>query len=623
MLQDIYRKLSALLSRRDKRNGALLLCITIIGALFEVLGVGAIPAFVGVINTPDRLLEIGLVRTVYDALGIESTREMLMWAALGLIGIFVMKNAWLALVAYARARFSSNRQAEISNTLFRAYLKAPYTFHLQRNTAELLRNATSEVQAIAGNVLLASLSVLMETLVLVLIFTLLFIVEPVVTIVAFILFGMITGVFYKFTKTQIDFYAKDEIANRKNAVQAVNQGLGGLKEARVLGREDHFYRTYRDSTWGLAHASQFKSFVSALPRLFLETLGVVGLLGVTVFLVSQGRDMAAIVPTLTLLGVAVVRLMPSFTKLSQDFVGLRWGIEALQAVHADLEELRSHMEASDETDPTPLAFESTLELRDLRYTYPNADDDALRGLSLQIPKNHAVAFVGPSGSGKTTLVDVILGLLTPAGGQILVDGTDVQTALTSWQRKIGYIPQTIYLTDDSIRRNVAFGLDEEHISDKDVWSALEAAQLRELVESLPEGLDTFVGERGVRLSGGQRQRIGIARALYHQPEVLVMDEATSALDNETERRVVEALEALQGDHTLIVIAHRLSTVRNCDTLFFLNDGRLEASGTYDELLASNDTFRQMAQTTETGPSRPPEPSLADQRERLAGKLRWH
>ena len=622
MIFEIYRKLSALLTKRDKRNAAALFVITMIGAVFEVLGVGTIPAFFAVVNTPERLLEYPVVRGVYDALGLTSTTEMVLWAAIGLIGVFVFKNLWLAFVAYARARFSSNRQADISNRLFQAYLKAPYTFHLQRNTAVLLRNATSEAQAIAGGVLLSSLSLIMEALVMILIFVLLFIVNPAVTLVTFAVLGSVTVVFYKVTRARITYYAKSEQDNRRRAVQSVNQGLGGLKESRVLGRERFFFEEYRTSTWGLARASRYKSFISALPRLFLETLAVIGLLSVTAILVAQGRDMASVVPTLILLGVAVVRLMPSFTKIAADFVAFKWGDRALTAVYNDLSELADVADSGWNEATTSLPFEQSLDIRNLHYQYPGAADESLRGVSLTIPKNHSVAFIGPSGAGKTTIADVILGLLTPTGGAVQIDGVDVKSNLPAWQRKIGYIPQHIYLTDDSIRRNVAFGIESSDVSDADVWAALESAQLRELVEGMPDGLDTFVGERGVRLSGGQRQRIGIARALYHKPEVLVMDEATSALDNETERRIVEALENLQGEHTLIVIAHRLSTVRNCDTLFFLRDGRLEVSGSYDELMATNAMFRQMA-----GPSSKmadvdeEETVLADER-LMSTKLSW-
>jgi ATP-binding cassette subfamily C protein len=597
-MRDLLKKLSYLLSRRQKRNGVILFIMMIVGALFEVIGVGAIPAFVGVISMPERLLEEDAVRFVYDLLGMESPEQMVMWAALGLMAVFLVKNVYLAFMAYVRARYSSNLQVSISNRLFRAYLHSPYTFHLQRNTAELLRNTNSEAGGITNGVLLPIMTLTMEFMVLVFIFVLLFAVEPLVTILTFTVFGSITVVYYRATRSKIDAYAKEEQHHRKQAVQAVNQGLGGFKDARILGREQFFLESYQESTWFKAKAAQFKAVISALPRLFLETIAVAGLLGVAALLVAQDRALETVIPTLALLGVAVVRLMPSFTKISGNFSSLKWGERALNVVYDDVvaleEEERVVKERQKEGLRKPLPFSHEIRIENLTYAYPGADQQALHEVSLTIPKNVAVGFVGPSGAGKTTIVDVILGLLTPTAGEVRVDGIDIQERLPTWQRKIGYIPQSIYLTDDTVRGNVAFGMDVEEISDEAVWAALEAAQLRELVESLPEGLDTMVGERGVRLSGGQRQRIGIARALYHQPEVLVMDEATSALDNQTERHIVEALEQLQGQHTMIVIAHRLSTVRNCDTLFMLKEGRLVAEGSYDELMAQSEAFRRMA-----------------------------
>jgi ATP-binding cassette subfamily C protein len=328
------------------------------------------------------------------------------------------------------------------------------------------------------------------------------------------------------------------------------------------------------------------------------------MLSVSALLVAQDRPLEAIIPTLTLLAVAVVRLLPSFQKVTANVNALKWGEKALNVVYEDLEKLdaweREFLARQQNADT--LTLEHTIEIEGLTYQYPGQEDHALRDVSLTIPKYASVGFVGPSGAGKTTIVDVLLGLLEPTAGRVLVDGEDIQERLPTWQRKIGYIPQSIYLTDDTVRRNAAFGMKEEEIEDEAVWRALEAAQLRELVESLPEGLDTMVGERGVRLSGGQRQRIGIARALYHNPEVLVMDEATSALDNQTERLFVEALEQLQGGHTLVVIAHRLSTVRNCDTLFMLDEGRLVAEGSYDELMARSEVFRRMAGTAAPEPA---------------------
>ena len=593
-MRKVLRQLDYLLSRREKRNAGILFVLMAIGAFAEVVGVGAIPAFLAVIVIPERLLENETVRWAYDALGIGSPREMVLWAALGLIAVFVAKNLYLTFLAYAKARYSSNRQVSVSNRLFRAYLGSPYTFHLQRNTAELLRNTNSEASAISS-VILTLFTFGMEGMVLGLIFVaLLAALGPVLTLVTFAGFGFLTYLFWRTTRTKVGEFAKEEQRHRKQSVQAVNQGLGGFKDARVLGREDYFLESYQESTLFKAKAAQYKAFIQATPRLFLETVAILGLLGVTSFFVVQGRDLDLVVPALALLAVAIVRLMPSFTKIAGAVNSLQWQTRAMNAVYDDLVELDALRSKRSGGAGRGLAFERELRLEGLDYQYPGQEGHALRDVTLAVPKSGSVGFVGPSGAGKTTVVDVVLGLLDPTAGRVTVDGVDIADRMGAWQRKIGYIPQQIFLTDDTVRRNVAFGRDDDEIDDAQVWRALEAAQLRETIEALPEGLDTTVGERGVRLSGGQRQRIGIARALYHEPEVLVMDEATSALDNQTERQFVEALERLQGDHTLIVIAHRLSTVRNCDTLYMLDEGRVVAEGSYDELMATSDAFRRMA-----------------------------
>jgi ATP-binding cassette, subfamily B, bacterial PglK len=593
-MRSTISRLSYLLSSREKRNGALLFMLMVVGALLEVIGVGAIPAFVGLISMPDRLLEYPVIARLYDTMGMESPQDLVLWGALGLIGVFVLKNLYLGFLAYIRARYSTNRQVSIANRLFQSYLHSGYTFHLQRNTAELLRNTNNEATGITGLVLLPLMSLLMEVMVLVFIFILLMAVEPFVTLITFGVLGAITVIFYRTTRRKIEELARSEQNYRKQAVQAVNQGLGGFKDARILGREAYFIRSYEESMTYMARAQRYKDVVSAMPRLFLETMAVIGMLGVAALLVFQERPLETIIPTLTLLGVAVVRLMPSFTRITGDITTLKWGERALAVVYDDVVELESeYLQRNSQENAERVTFQDRIEVDHLTYSYPGAASEALRDVTLSIPRGASVGFVGRSGAGKTTIVDVILGLLTPTGGAIRVDGTDLQDRRAGWQRNIGYIPQHIYLTDDSIRRNVAFGIDDAEIDEAAVLHAIEAAQLSELVESLPEGLDTVVGERGIRLSGGQRQRIGIARALYHKPQVLVMDEATSALDTPTERHIVDALERLQGERTLIIIAHRLSTVRNCDILFMLEDGALIASGSYDELYETRADFRRM------------------------------
>lgn len=597
-MKTFLSQLSYVLSAKERRNGFLLLGIMVMGALTEVVGVGAIPAFISVISIPERLLEYAPVRAVYDLLGVETPQEMILWAALGLIIVFVLKNLYLTFLAYARARYATKREVTVSTRLFHAYLHAPYTFHLQRNTSELLRSATRDSIDVARTVIIPLLTILMEVMVLIFIFILLLILEPLLSVITFFVFGALTYAFWRVTRAKIKERAAEEQTHRQVAIQSINQGLGGFKDSRVLGREAYFLRAFAASAEFQARAARTKELLQAMPRLFLETVAIFAILGVALLFIAQGRDIAAIVPTLALIAVAVVRMMPSFTKVANNVASLQWGLRALDVVYRDLSELDHLRDAATEPTSALIPFESEIRLDRLSYSYPGQEGHALHEVSLSIPRHASVGFVGPSGSGKTTIVDVILGLLSPQAGRVLVDGKDIYDNLGAWQRRIGYIPQQIFLTDDSVRRNVAFGRDDDDIDDEAVWASLEAAQLRDLVESLPDGLDTSVGERGVRLSGGQRQRIGIARALYHKPDVLIMDEATSALDNQTERQFVEALENLQDDHTLITIAHRLSTVRNCDILFMLDQGRLVAQGSYDELLAHSETFRAMASADE-------------------------
>ena len=595
-MREILAQLSYLFNRREKRNAVILFGMMLVGSVLDVVGVGAIPAFISVISMPERLLEMPRVKWVYDALGLRSAQDMVFWGAIALMVFFVFKNAYLVLLEYYRTKYSVGRQVLISNRLFRAYLHSPYSFHLQRNTAELLRNTSTEAGNITGGVLLPGMAIIMEGMTLVLIFVLLVLVEPIVTLIAFSVLGAVVYTFYRTTRASIDRYAEQEQEHRSLTTQAVNQGLGGFKDTRVLGREGFFLEAFARSSWFNARAAQYRAIIGALPRLFLETIAVAGLLGVSVLLMAQDRPLDTVIPSLALLAVALVRMMPAFQKIQANVSAIQWGRRSLAVVYDDLVNLEAQENAfrAQLRAAGPVTFEREIAVDGLTFSYEGQADNALTDVTLRIPRNTSVGFVGPSGAGKTTIVDVLLGLLTPTEGRVTVDGTDIQTCLPAWQRKIGYIPQTIFLTDDSVRNNVAFGMDPEDISDEQVWAAVDAAQLRELVESLPKGLDTPVGERGVRLSGGQRQRIGIARALYHRPAVLVMDEATSALDNQTERQFVDALNALQGEHTVVVIAHRLSTVRHCDRLYLLERGEVTAEGTYDELLATSATFRVMA-----------------------------
>ena len=376
--------------------------------------------------------------------------------------------------------------------------------------------------------------------------------------------------------------------------KAVLEGLSGVKDARVLGREEGFMARFRASNWKLAQAQFFKEMVFGIQRPIYETITVIGVLGLALVLTAKDESMESIIAVLALFAAATYRMMPTFRELINQVNTLRYHIVSVDPVYDDMMQLRNVLEKQADPALPPMPFQHDIVLEQVSFAYPERYEKVLDQIDMQIKRGQAVAIVGESGSGKTTLVDALLGLLKIDGGSIRVDGRDIYGDTRAWQRNIGYIPQTIYLTDDTLKRNVAFGLNDEAIDETLFRQAIAAARLEELIDKLPEREHTRIGERGVRLSGGQRQRVGIARALYHNPQLLIMDEGTSALDNITEKYVIDAIEHLKGDRTIIMIAHRLSTVKNCDVICLMEHGRITDTGTYEELLKRNARFREMA-----------------------------
>lgn len=582
------KKLWLLLDRRQRRNSLLLLALMVSGALLEVIGVGAIPAFVALLSSPERVLRYPAVARVFATLGADRPDARILWAAGAVAAFFVLKNGYLSAFTYLQSRFIYNRQIDLAKRLHAAYMNSPYTFHLQRNTADLVHNINVEVMRIISDILIPGLRIAMETLVLLAVFSLLLAVEPGITLLMLIVLGVTSGTFLKSVRKQVGKYGMDEHNCRMRMIQTANEGFGGLKDLKVLGRIGYSLAEFSGFASGYSRSGVYKNTIGELPRLFLETIAVLALLGAAALLVMQHRPMQEIVPTLTLLALASVRMMPSANRIVNAAVSVKWGVPALDAVYNDLSELerRAAQERRHETVPAR-PFREAIEFEGITYRYPGAASDALRDMSFRIPKGTAVAFVGASGAGKTTAADVLLGLLEPASGRVLVDGEDIRGDVSGWQKQIGYIPQHIFLTDDSIRRNIAFGIPDAEIDDQRVRAALDSAQLLQFVDALPHGLDTSVGERGVRLSGGQRQRIGIARALYHDPEVLVMDEATSALDYKTESLIIEMIERLRDTRTIVVIAHRHSTIQYFDRVVKLQDGRVVAQGSYSDIVETS------------------------------------
>jgi ATP-binding cassette, subfamily B, bacterial PglK len=589
----IFRKAFSLLDRRDRLRLSVIIILMFLGAIAETIGIGIIPSFVGLLGNDNVLKNVGIVRWAYKLTGFQDYRDFVQWFCAALMAVYVLKNAYLAWLSYIQTQFIYQQQYKISRRLMSRYLRQPYTFYLQRNTAEILRNLNVEVPDLFTEVMRDILIILTELLVMVCVSTLLMSVEPQSTLVAVLVLGVSSLVFYQLVRRPVSLWGKQQHHHMGQMMQWVNQGLGSIKETRVLGRESYFLHQYRLSAAAYTEAMQRIQFINKLPRLYVETVAVIVLLLVLMLDLTQGRRPRSLLLLLSLFAMAAFRMMTSMNRIVAAVSTIRFYSHALDAVQGDLMSIAPGETGLQSSPIVRLRLRESIELDGISYTYPGTQNPALHQLSLQIRRGDAIGIAGPSGAGKTTLVDVLLGLLIPDGGEVRIDGQPLLRQRAAWQRCIGYIPQNVYLSDDTIRRNVAFGVPDEDIDEAQVWRALRLAQLGSFTEKLSQQLDARVGEMGVRISGGQRQRIAIARALYHDPEVLVMDEATAALDNETERSIVQALEALRGEKTMIVIAHRLSTIRNCDRIFWMKQGQVTATGTYQDLLASNPEFRGM------------------------------
>jgi ABC-type multidrug transport system fused ATPase/permease subunit len=551
--------------------------------LLETLSVGLVVPALALLTQRDPAGKYPFFKFVLDALGNPNQETLVIGGMLALVAVYVVKTVYLGFVAWRQSCFAFDLQAGLSQRLFTVYLRQPYTFHLQRNSAHLIRNMITEVNGFTSSAVTPGLILLAESLVLIGLGSLLLAVEPIGAVVAATVLGVAAWCFHRFTRARLTYWGDARQHHDGLRLQHLQQGLGGVKDVKLLGRETDFLEQYRVHNVQTARAGQFHVTLQQLPRLWLELLAVSGLAILVISMMARGLALEAIVPALGLFVVTAFRLMPSVARVLNAMQGLRYGLPIIDILDAEL-----RLPATPLTHPScpSKPFTTMLDLRNVTFTYPVAHVAALSGVTFAIRRSETVGFVGSSGAGKSTLVDVVLGLLTPDTGVVCMDGEDIQRNLRNWQDQIGYVPQSIYLTDDSLRRNVAFGLPSVEIDEASVWRAIRAARLEDFVNGLPQGLETMVGERGVRLSGGQRQRIGIARALYHDPAVLVLDEATSSLDTDTERGVMQAVRALQGEKTILIVAHRLSTVEYCDRIYRLDLGRVIAEGTPQAILES-------------------------------------
>jgi ABC-type multidrug transport system fused ATPase/permease subunit len=598
MLKYLSKVLYVLTGKR--KSLALLFVIVLLTSALEAIGIGLIGPFLSVASNPDSIQQIPLLSWIYQRLALQSNHQLIPILGLAIIIVFCVKSVAYFLAQTYIYHFSYGQKEILMQRLIKDYLRVEYTFHLSRNTASIIKNIVFEVQQFTIGSLLPLLKGGSNFIIIVILLSLL--AKTNILLLLLILAVLLpTVLLFQRLGNKFKKWGRIRSESNQEMIRVINHGLGGLKETRIIGCESYFEQQMAKQAHQFSRSATLFKSVQMLPRILIETTLVVFLVGfISLSIIYAQQDMQDLTSVMGVFAIAAMRLIPSASQLIQSVSELRNNSYVLDMLYLDLQEIeKQELAKAREFLPTSreagllcaktlagrgTSFEDKIDLVNVTYRYPTTPAPALDTICLQIKKGESVAFIGKSGAGKTTLVDVILGLLPTESGDIQVDGVSIYENIRSWQNLIGYIPQSIFLIDDTIEKNIAFGVPDELIDPERLHQAIKAAQLEELIEQLPHGIQTRVGERGIRLSGGQRQRVGIARVLYHEREILVLDEATAALDNETENLVTQAINALSGTKTLIVIAHRLSTVEHCDCVYMLERGKIVKSGTYREVV---------------------------------------
>ena len=570
----IFTKLGYIFTPKDKRKIALLLVAVVIGSFLELLGVTIFMPFINIISNPQTIQRTWYLKLFYDGLHFSSTKNFMIALSCAIIAVYLIKNIYLIVEKNCIYKFSYSTQMRLSTRLLETYMKEPYTFHLNKNIASLQRTIQEDTGRFM-QVILYFMELATELVVCLVLGIYLLFVSKSITIIVVSLLVVFVGTFLACTRRYSNQLGRDNQVYQGKIYQWMNQALGGIKEIKILERDSFFVDEYQKYYAKFARGLRLSRTISILPKYLVEAVAITGLLIAIIVKMTFGEaDLIYYIPQLTVFAVAAFRLMPCVGRINEYATNMLYAFPSVDLIYKDLVEIEDYVEKQDHEVAEKWNLKNAIEVKDVTYYYPDTEEPVIDGASLTIQKGKTVAFIGTSGAGKTTMVDIILGLLVPQKGVVMADEINVHEKPKTFHAQIGYIPQVIYLSDDTLRNNIAFGVKEAQIDEAAVQAAVEKAQLTEFINSLPHGLDTIVGDRGVRLSGGQRQRIGIARALYHDPEILVLDEATSALDNETESAVMEAIDHLQGLKTMIIIAHRLTTIRNVDKIYEVGEGKV-------------------------------------------------
>lgn len=588
-----FKKLLNLLTVRERKSTAFLLGMILIMALVDMIGVASILPFMAVLTNPNIIETNNFLNSMFEAskkFGIENNQEFLFVLGILVFLLLITSLSIRAITTYVQLRFIQMLEYSMTKRLIEGYLHQPYSWFLSRHSADIGKNILSEVAAVIGGGIKPIIEIIAKGMVAIALITLLFLANPKLTLIIGLLLGGTYMLIFYFIRSYLRKIGEKRLANNELRFKSIIEAFGAAKEVKIGGLEQTYVERFSGPSYIFAKTQASSGVIAQLPRYILEAIAFGGVLLIILYMMAQSGNFGTALPILSLYVFAGYRLMPALQQIYSSFTQLAFIGPSIEKLHEDIKSLKPFNRNQDQS---ALLFNKSITLKNVHYNYPNASRTALKDINLTIPIKSTVGLVGATGSGKTTTVDIILGLLEAQKGTLEIDGKIItQQNKRSWQKAIGYVPQHIYLADDTISANIAFGVEIEDINQEAVEKASKIANLHEfIIDELPKKYQTTIGERGVRLSGGQRQRIGIARALYHNPQVLILDEATSALDNQTEKVVMDAVNNLNKDRTIILIAHRLGTVKNCDTIFLLDKGQLQHKGTFEELINVSENFR--------------------------------
>ena len=587
------RKIWEIFDVPTKRRAFILLGLMLIGACAEALSIGMVLPLIQIALNPDDSNANFLIREIADRLNL-SGRESAGVMFAGVFVFFLLKNAYLLFLVQRQGRFIWGTLSSLWVRMYSRYLGQPYEFHMQRNSSELVNNVTVTLRSMFYSFVMPVINLVTELFIVLAICALLLWSAPLVTISSFILLTALVVMYFLVFRRPLARWGADQIENQQSMILWLNQGMAGIKEVKTLGQEAYFLKEFTNSSAMVAHYSRNNLLVTQMPRYIAETVVISSILIVIYYIGVVQNSAQDALPLMAMFSMAGFRLMPAISRIASYMGHISFGGAALTTIHNDL--MGPGLPARNPADAAKvpaMKFDDRLSIDNVSFRYAGAEQDTLKNVSIELPRGASVALVGPSGAGKTTLADLILGLYRPTEGVILADGVDVSTNPDGWRRIVSCIPQRVFMLDAPVWANIALGRRPDEIDPERMKQILQKSQLSETVAAMRDGIDTIVGEGGARMSGGQTQRIGIARSLYADADILIMDEATSALDSETEHAISKVVDLMKGDKTLIIIAHRLSTVRHCDCLYYMKDGRIVDSGTFEKLHEKNKEFREM------------------------------